>query len=64
METRGFKIVEFEKWCHKCKHADMRETEEPCCDCLYEAVNVDFRRPVYFEEAEDGKQGTKVRKGL
>lgn len=49
MEYRE-KIVEFEKYCPKCKHKDVVESEIPCAECLDEAVNTDSHKPVRFEE--------------
>lgn len=44
------KIVEFEKYCPKCKNYELAESEDPCFDCLAEPVNVDSHKPVRFEE--------------
>lgn len=41
-------IVEF-KHCNTCKHLNKEEHEEPCTDCLCDAVNQDSRRPTYYE---------------
>ena len=51
METNdGMKEVYFDKYCPTCKHQDLRETEDPCFDCLDEPVNQYSHKPVYFEE--------------
>ena len=44
------KIVEFDKYCKKCKHWEKAEKEDPCWDCLAEPVNEDSHRPMYYEE--------------
>ena len=49
METQD-KIVEFDKWCHKCHYYDTEETEEPCNDCLTDTVNTNSHRPSHFKE--------------
>lgn len=49
------RIVEFEKYCKKCKHYKLKETKDPCNNCLDEPVNDDSRKPVYFEEADSKK---------
>lgn len=45
------KIVEFENWCYRCKHFEKDETERPCFECLENPVNIDSRKPTYYEEA-------------
>jgi hypothetical protein len=47
------KIVEFNGWCQKCKYWEKSEAEDPCFECLENPVNVDSRRPVKYEEAEE-----------
>lgn len=44
------KEVYFDIWCHSCKHAEKKESEEPCLDCLYRPMNYDSHKPVYWEE--------------
>lgn len=45
------KIVDYDIWCEKCKHKDLKETEDPCDRCLQEPVNDDSRKPTEWEEA-------------
>lgn len=49
MELRD-KIVDFAQWCPKCRHRDLNENQEPCCDCLEEPVNTESRKPVRWKE--------------
>ena len=42
-------IVDFEKWCPKCKYAKLKETVMPCFACLDEPVNMNSTKPVRFE---------------
>ena len=44
------KIVHFDEWCKKCKHCNKSESEDPCWDCLVDAVNAYSHKPVKFEE--------------
>ena len=44
------KFVEFQDYCHKCKHKDVPETDDPCNECLTEPVNYYTHRPVNYEE--------------
>jgi hypothetical protein len=46
----GYKEVYFEEYCQKCKHEKLKESEDPCYDCLMEAVNLNSHKPVKFEE--------------
>lgn len=46
-----YKIVDF-SWCNKCKYKNIEDTEDPCYECLNEPVNIDSRKPVYFEDKE------------
>ena len=48
--NEGMKEVYFNQYCEKCKHADMKEDEEPCCECLCEPVNQYSHKPVRYEE--------------
>ena len=48
--TEGMKEVYFDQYCETCKHADVGEDEEPCCDCLSESANQYSHKPVRWEE--------------
>lgn len=43
------KIVDFQM-CKTCKHRNSPETEEPCDECLSNAVVQDSRVPLHYEE--------------
>lgn len=43
------KEVDFE-YCKKCKHYEVVETEEPCCECLEHTYNFNTHKPVCYEE--------------
>lgn len=42
-------IVEYEKWCPKCKYEKLKETIMPCFACLDEPVNINTTKPIRFE---------------
>lgn len=42
------KIVEFEKYCNRCRFRETYEGDDPCNECLSEPVNDDSRKPVRF----------------
>ena len=44
------KIVDFERYCKKCKYFYKGENEDPCWDCLCDSVNYNTKRPTKFEE--------------
>ena len=48
------KLVEFDKYCVKCKHRKVKQVDEPCNTCLTSPVNEDSHKPVKFE-AKDKK---------
>ena len=50
MSFRDVKIVEFDKWCEKCKYYDKKESEDPCWDCLCNTVNFASNKPTKWEE--------------
>lgn len=52
----NYHIVDFEKYCKKCKHWTKSESESPCWECLEEPSREDSKRPLYFEERETKSQ--------
>lgn len=44
------KEVYFDQYCKTCKHFKLSETEEPCCDCLEQPVNMYTHKPTKYEE--------------
>lgn len=51
------KIVNFEKYCPKCKYYLVSENVDPCWTCLENPTNIWSHKPVKFKEKEknDGK---------
>ena len=50
MENENYEhIVEFEK-CKECKYYKIRQDEQPCDECLANAVNYGTTTPLYFEK--------------
>lgn len=43
-------IVDFAEYCPKCEHSALKDTDEPCNECLDEAVNISSYKPVKFKE--------------
>lgn len=48
-------IVEFDKYCNKCKHKteDENDVDCPCYDCLVITVNTYSHKPINFKEREN-----------
>ena len=49
------KIVQFDKWCPKCKHEKLNGTEEPCNTCIESGGNENSTKPVCW--VKKGKKG-------
>ena len=47
------KLVEFDKWCERCKHFEKGESEDPCWDCLCDPVNCATHKPTKWEDAKE-----------
>lgn len=52
MIVNDYKEVYFMDYCKKCKHEKLKETEEPCSECLAEPTNLHSHKPVRYEEKE------------
>ena len=50
MGEDGLKEVYFDQYCKTCRHADLDEIQEPCCECLEEPMNAYSHKPVKWEE--------------
>jgi hypothetical protein len=50
MDDRYEKEVLFGVYCEKCKHWDVEDQREPCCECLEHGTNEATHKPVKFEE--------------
>ena len=45
-----YKAVYFDQYCKSCKHAKLKEEENPCCECLARPTNEYSHKPVMYEE--------------
>lgn len=52
MNHEGYKEVYFNEYCKKCKNRAVKNTDEPCDECLSEPINLNTHRPVKYEEKE------------
>lgn len=63
MELREHEVY-FDQYCKSCKHIKLSEDEEPCCNCLADAVNAYTHKPTKYEEGSStGKVKNKCCKG-
>lgn len=52
MDYENYQEVYFEKYCKTCKYKKLKETLDPCNECLEECVNINSHKPVYWEDKE------------
>lgn len=52
MPNYDYKEVYFDQYCKTCKHKDVKDTKDPCNECLDEPVNLHSHKPVKYEEAK------------
>lgn len=45
-----YKEVYFDQYCKNCKYEDLKESDDPCDECLNEPVNLYSHKPVKWEE--------------
>lgn len=48
--NRGYKEVNYKKYCETCKYKDVKEYEEPCNECLNNSVNLYSHKPTNHKE--------------
>lgn len=46
----NYKEVYFDEYCGKCQYNELKESEDPCTECLENPVNVDSHKPINWEE--------------
>ena len=44
------KEVRFDQYCKKCEHKNLKETLDPCNECLEHEMNYDSKKPIHFKE--------------
>lgn len=55
MMEESMEMVEFNKYCGKCKYESQLENEFPCDECLENAFNYGTDKPVKYEEKDGNK---------
>ena len=46
------KEVYFHEYCKSCKYANLKDTEDPCNECLGEPMNLHSHKPIKYEKNE------------
>lgn len=52
MDYQAYKEVHFHEYCKTCKNRGVKNTDEPCNECLSEPTNLNTHRPVKYEKKE------------
>ena len=52
MDQQTYKEVYFHKYCPICKHEKVKDTDEPCSECMSAPLNWNSHRPVNYEKKE------------
>lgn len=52
MDNDGMQEVYFDEYCEKCKHALVKDTDDPCNECLDEPTNLYSHKPVKWEDKD------------
>lgn len=53
----GYKEVYFDQYCSSCQYEKVKESEDPCYDCLNEPANLNSHKPVkYLERVKGGSK--------
>lgn len=50
MNDHEYKEVYFNQYCKTCKHKDVKDTDDPCNECLDEPINLYSHKPVKYEK--------------
>lgn len=53
----NYKEVYYDQYCETCKHKDVKDTDEPCNECLDKPINLHSHRPVNW--VKNNKKKTK-----
>ena len=59
MDDQIYKEVYFDQYCKTCEHADLKDTDKPCCECLDNPTNLYSHKPVKYEEKRNSKRFSK-----
>lgn len=46
------KMVEFDKYCETCEYKDLKESKDPCHECLSNPTNVGSIKPMNYKKKE------------
>ena len=46
------KEVYYHQYCKTCKHKDLKDSDDPCAECLDTPTNLHSHKPIKWEEAD------------
>lgn len=50
MSCEGYKEVYFDKYCNICKNKNVKESKDPCNECLSNPINLYSHKPINYKE--------------
>ena len=50
------KIVNFDKYCSSCMYSEVKETDDPCNECLTSGANLYSDRPIKYREKKGSRK--------
>lgn len=45
----NYKEVYFDEYCETCEYKDLKESDDPCDECLAEPARVDSHKPLKYK---------------
>lgn len=54
MTNYDYKEVYFNEYCKTCEHWKVKDTENPCNECLDNPINLHSHKPVNYKKAKKG----------
>lgn len=51
-DDKVYKEVDFKTYCQTCRYKDLRETDDPCSECMDNSLNVESRKPIKWEDKD------------
>ena len=56
MSELNIKEVDYRVYCPMCANYNLKETEEPCNECLMQGFNYGSHKPINYKEKEYGSK--------
>ena len=52
MDINGMQEVNFDVYCEKCEHKEVKDTDDPCNECLDYPINQNSHKPVNYKSKD------------